>query len=134
RRGGGGGGAGGGGGGPPRPVPPATPGPGSGGGSGGGRTEGPRLTRLHERTDGNAFFLEELLMAEAADPAAMGLPPTVTATLIALIAAAPEAAQRVLRVAAVAGRRVDHELLAEVAGLHEAELTDGLPAPTVRQL
>ena len=32
-----------------------------------------RLNRLHERTDGNAFFLEELLLAEAADPAAAGL-------------------------------------------------------------
>ena len=93
-----------------------------------------QLNRLHERTDGNAFFLEELLMAEAADPAAAGLPPTVTATLIARIAAAPEVAQRVLRVAAVAGRRVDHELLADVAGLSDAELTDGLRAAIDRQL
>jgi DNA-binding CsgD family transcriptional regulator len=92
------------------------------------------LNRLQERTDGNAFFLEELLMAEAADPAAMGLPPTISATLTARIAAAPEAAQRVLRVAAVAGRRVDHELLAEVSGLSDAELTEGLRAAIDRQL
>ncbi len=36
------------------------------------------LQRLHERTDGNAFFLEELLMAEAANPSAAGLPPTIS--------------------------------------------------------
>jgi ATP/maltotriose-dependent transcriptional regulator MalT len=93
-----------------------------------------RLNRLHERTDGNAFFLEELLLAEAADPAAAGLPPTITATLIARIAAAPDHVQRVLRVAAVAGRRVDHELIAEVSGLSEQDLTDGLRVAIDRQL
>ncbi len=92
------------------------------------------LARLHERTDGNAFFLEELLMAEAANPSAAGLPPTITATLVARIAAAPETAQRVLRVAAVAGRRVDHELLADVAGLPEPDLSDGLRTAIDRQL
>src|SRR5262249_22085510 len=48
--------------------------------------------------------------------------------------AAPDVAQRVLRVAAVAGRRVDHELLSDVSGLSEAELTDGLRAAIDRQL
>jgi len=100
----------------------------------GGPIAWPELTRLHERTDGNAFFLEELLMAEAMSPSAMGLPPTISATLTARIAAAPDAAQRVLRVAAVAGRRVDHELLAEVAGLAETDLSDGLRIAIDRQL
>ena len=40
----------------------------------------------------------------------------------------PDAAQRVVHVAAVAGRRVDHDLLAEVAGMDEAALIEGLRA------
>ena len=56
------------------------------------------------------------------------LPPTLREILLAHIAAVPETATAVLRVAAVAGRRVEHELLAEVAGLPEDELLDGLRA------
>jgi DNA-binding CsgD family transcriptional regulator/tetratricopeptide (TPR) repeat protein len=94
-----------------------------------------RLARLHDRSDGNAFFIEELLMSGGGvGTGVAGLPPTVRATLVARIAAAPEAAQRVLRVAAVAGRRVDHDLLAEVVELSEAELTEGLRAAIDRQL
>ncbi len=93
-----------------------------------------RLARLHDRTDGNAFFLEELLMAGGAGTSIAGLPPTVRATLVTRITATPEAAQRVLRVAAVAGRRVDHELLAEVAEVTDDELTEGLRAAIDRQL
>ena len=73
-------------------------------------------------------------MAGGSATGVAGLPPTVRATLIARIAAAPEAAQRVLRVAAVAGRRVDHDLLAQVVDLSEAELTEGLRAAIDRQL
>jgi predicted ATPase/DNA-binding CsgD family transcriptional regulator len=93
-----------------------------------------KLARLHERTDGNAFFLEEVLLAGASGSARGGLPPTIMATLVARIAAAPPNVQRVLRVAAVAGRRVDHELLAEVAGQSEDELTDALRGALDRQL
>ena len=66
--------------------------------------------------------------------AVSGLPPTVQAALTARIAAAPDGAQRVLRVAAVAGRRVDHDLLAEIVDLPEDELTDGLRAAIDRHL
>ena len=46
----------------------------------------------------------------------------------------PETATAVLRVAAVAGRRVEHELLAEVAGLPEDELLEGLRAAVAGHL
>ena len=56
------------------------------------------------------------------------LPPTLREILLAHVAEVPETATAVLRVAAVAGRRVEHELLAEVAGLPEDELLEGLRA------
>jgi DNA-binding CsgD family transcriptional regulator/tetratricopeptide (TPR) repeat protein len=99
----------------------------------GGEPERLRLGRLQDRTDGNAFFIEELLMA-GGSAAVSGLPPTVQAALTARIAAAPDGAQRVLRVAAVAGRRVDHDLLADIVDLPEDELTDGLRAAIDRHL
>ena len=80
--------------------------------------------RIHARSGGNAFFVEEL----AAAPTGAGgeLPPSLRDTVLARIELLGEAAQQVLRVAAAAGARVDHDLLAEVAGLPEAELLDGL--------
>jgi len=46
--------------------------------------------------------------------------------MLARVQGLSEPAQRVLRLAAVAGRRVPHRLLAEVAGQPEAELEQGL--------
>jgi tetratricopeptide (TPR) repeat protein len=78
--------------------------------------------RIHARSGGNAFFVEELAAA-AADG---DLPPSLRDTLLARIELLGEPAQQVLRVAAAAGNRVDHDLLAEVAGLPEAELLAAL--------
>jgi DNA-binding CsgD family transcriptional regulator/tetratricopeptide (TPR) repeat protein len=78
--------------------------------------------RIHARSGGNAFFVEELAAA-AADGE---LPPSLRDTLLARIGLLAEPAQQVLRVAAAAGARVEHDLLAEVAGLPEAELLAAL--------
>jgi tetratricopeptide (TPR) repeat protein len=78
--------------------------------------------RIHARSGGNAFFVEEL----AATCADGELPPSLRDTLLARIELLAEPAQQVLRVAAAAGARVEHELLAEVAGLPEAELLAAL--------
>ncbi|MGH2813886.1 MAG: ATP-binding protein, partial [Actinomycetota bacterium] len=78
--------------------------------------------RIHARSGGNAFFVEELAAA-ATDG---DLPPSLRDTLLARIELLGEPAQQVLRVAAAAGNRVDHDLLAEVAGLPEAELLAAL--------
>ena len=86
------------------------------------------VDRIQRRADGNAFFVEELLMAGGGGIAVGALPPTVRATLTARVAAAPEAAQYVLRVASVSGRRVDEEVLAAVAGMDRDELNLGLRA------
>jgi len=86
------------------------------------------LDEVFRRSDGNPFFAEELLAASRQGTAGPGLPPTLREILLAHIAVVPETATSVLRVAAVAGRRVEHELLAEVADLPEDVLLDGLRA------
>jgi len=85
-----------------------------------GEEPDPELARrVVERSDGNPFFIEELAMAERTSPD-RGMPPTLRDILLARIGALPEDAQAVVGVAAVAGRRVDHDLLAAVAGQDES--------------
>jgi DNA-binding CsgD family transcriptional regulator/tetratricopeptide (TPR) repeat protein len=81
------------------------------------------VERIHARSGGNAFFVEELAASAGADG---DLPPSLRDTLLARIELLAEPTQQVLRVAAAAGARVEHDLLAETAALGEAELLDGL--------
>jgi DNA-binding CsgD family transcriptional regulator/tetratricopeptide (TPR) repeat protein len=84
-----------------------------------------QLERIYERSEGNPFYAEQLLAAGGGD-ADIGLPSTLADVLLARVQTLDEPAQQVLGVAAVAGRRVSHRLLAEVAGWPEAELERGL--------
>jgi DNA-binding CsgD family transcriptional regulator len=84
-----------------------------------------RVARIYHRSEGNAFYAEQLLAAGAGDAEA-ALPPTLAEVVLARVQALSEPAQQVLRVAAVAGRRVSHRLLAQVAGRPEADLEQGL--------
>jgi len=80
--------------------------------------------RIHARSGGNAFFVEELA---ASVPGAEGeLPPSLRDTLLARIELLADPAQQVLRVVAVAAAAVPDPLLAEVAGLPEPELLAAL--------
>src|SRR6516164_9398722 len=68
------------------------------------------------RSQGNPFFAEELLAARGGGDGGSGeLPEALRDLLLARVEALPQPAQRLLQVAAVAGQRVDHDLLAEVA-------------------
>ncbi|WP_435208348.1 helix-turn-helix transcriptional regulator [Micromonospora sp. bgisy143] len=88
---------------------------------------------IHDRTQGNPFFIEEL--AAAGDPlGCVALPETLRDLLLARVDRLPESAQRVLRIAAAGGTRFAHDLLAEVAGMPEAELEDALRAAVAAQL
>jgi tetratricopeptide (TPR) repeat protein len=81
------------------------------------------------RSEGNAFFTEELL---AADKAGTGeLPVTLRDLLRGRVEALPERAQQVL---AVAGRQVPHRLLASVAGLDDQDLAEALRVVVAHQL
>jgi predicted ATPase len=85
------------------------------------------------RTEGNAFFAEELVAA-AAERAGSTLPPGLRDVLLIRFEALSEPAQVALRVAAVAGRRVQHELLAGVAGMNEPDLLASLREAVAHQI
>ncbi len=81
------------------------------------------IDRLLERSEGNPFFAEELLASASTDAV---LPETLRDALLWRLDGRPASVQDVLRIAAVAGRTVDHGLLSAVAGLSEDELTVAL--------
>ena len=88
------------------------------------------LTRqVVDRSEGNPFFAEELLAAAGGG----GLPLTLRDILSARLDGLPESAKEVLRIAAAAGRRVDHRLLQVVASLGPDELDAGLRAAVEEQ-
>jgi DNA-binding CsgD family transcriptional regulator/tetratricopeptide (TPR) repeat protein len=82
------------------------------------------VRRLHERSEGNPFFAEELLAAttDARGP----LPPSVRDAFMVRVEALSVLAQGVLRIAAVAGRRTSHRLIAAVATMPDARLLEAL--------
>jgi DNA-binding CsgD family transcriptional regulator len=85
-----------------------------------GTTADPALVnRLYKRTEGNAFFTEELL---AASGEGIELPASLGGALLLRIEALAEPAQEVLRLAAAHGRLVTHRLLAAATDLQELEL------------
>ncbi|MGI8627508.1 MAG: helix-turn-helix transcriptional regulator [Geodermatophilaceae bacterium] len=71
------------------------------------------LRSIVERAEGNAFYAEELSAAAWAGTVPEGL----SEILLARLEALPPDAQHVVRVAAIAGRSVSHDVLAAVAGL-----------------
>jgi len=75
------------------------------------------------RSGGNPFFAEELLAAGAAG---LALPRTLRDALEDRVRQLAPDAQRVVRVASVAGARVDHRLLVSVLDLPDAQLADAL--------
>ncbi|HVU78297.1 MAG TPA: AAA family ATPase, partial [Gaiellaceae bacterium] len=79
---------------------------------------------VHERSEGNAFLVEEMLAVVESGGAEV--PPSLRDVLLARLEQLSEPAQRVLRVAATGGGRVSEELLAAVSGLAEQELLAGL--------
>jgi predicted ATPase len=87
---------------------------------------------LFARSEGNPFFTEELLAAVRAGSGE--LPATLRDLLRGRVEALPEHARDMLEVAAVAGRRVSHRLLASVAGIDDQQLVEGLRAALASQL
>src|SRR4029079_12487136 len=90
------------------------------------------VDRTYRRSDGNAFFAEELLSVDDAYGASM--PAALREIVLARIDALPEAAQSVLRGAAVIGRTADHRLLEAVAGMSHSELLAGIREAVAQHL
>ncbi len=72
------------------------------------------IAAIQLRSDGNPFFIEELLASRIHGGEA--LPGGLRDVLLARIDTLPESAQHLLGIAAVGGRVVEHEALVEVAG------------------
>lgn len=81
-----------------------------------GRLPDPAMAHeVFERSDGNAFFAEELVATGGIRGGP--LPTSLRELLVARLAALDEVTYGIVRAAAVAGRVVSHELLERVAGV-----------------
>ncbi|MFI1365103.1 helix-turn-helix transcriptional regulator [Streptomyces griseochromogenes] len=82
---------------------------------------------IYERSDGNAFFVEELAVA-ACEGCRTGLTDSLRDLLLVRVEALPESAQRIARIVAEGGSTVEHRLIAAVARLAEDDLIEALRA------
>jgi DNA-binding CsgD family transcriptional regulator/tetratricopeptide (TPR) repeat protein len=93
------------------------------------------VERIYRRSGGNAFFAEELLATTHQGGAnGRSLPPSLENVLLSRVQVLPEDAQATLRVVATASGRVEHELLAAVSELPEADLLAALRAAVAHQV
>jgi DNA-binding CsgD family transcriptional regulator len=98
---------------------------------GGGLPNAAAIHRVIERAEGNPYFAEELLESSCAGP---DLPTGLADLLVARTLNLSAAAQQVLRVAAVTGRRIDDELVMSATGLPAADYDDAVREAVARQL
>jgi len=91
------------------------------------------LARIVDRAGGNAFYAEQLLQA-VVDHDAATLPGALADVLLARLEQLPGPANRVVRIAAVAGRQVQHELLSAAADLGDGDLDNALREAVARNV
>ena len=92
-----------------------------------------RVDAVMQRTDGNPFFVEQLVVASA-EVSGQDVPPLLRDVLLARVARLSDAAQAVLRAASAAGRQVDDELLARVVDMPPRELHAALREAITHQV
>ncbi|MFJ3308112.1 AAA family ATPase [Streptomyces sp. NPDC086549] len=85
------------------------------------------VDEIFERSDGNAFFVEELAVATH-EGCCTGLTDSLRDLLLVRVEALPETTQRVARIVAEGGSTVEYRLLAAVARLAEDDLIEALRA------
>src|SRR6266498_1353715 len=101
----------------------------------GRRPDDDLVERIYRRSEGNAFFAEELLAAtQQGDSNGRGLPPSLQNVLLTRVQVLPDEAQATLRIVAAASGRVEHDLLAAVSELPEADLLAALRAAVAHQV
>ncbi|CAM5677872.1 hypothetical protein SVIOM74S_06613 [Streptomyces violarus] len=86
-----------------------------------------QIDAIFERSDGNAFFVEELAVA-AQEGCRTGLTDSLRDLLLVRVEGLPETAQQVARIVAEGGSTVEYRLLAAVARLTEDDLIEALRA------
>jgi len=94
-----------------------------------GQLEAAELNDIVARAEGNAYYAEELLAAHDKN-----LPAGLAALLLNRVEQLSDPAQRVLRTAAVAGRRADDELIMLVSGLEPLEYEQAIRETVTHQL
>ena len=101
-----------------------------------GRIDAIELNDIVARAEGNAYYAEELLAAfVVGDPAERrALPAGLAALLLNRVEQLSDTAQRVLRTAAVAGRRADDELVRAASGLAADEYEAAVREAVTHQL
>ena len=101
-----------------------------------GRIDAIELNDIVARAEGNAYYAEELLAAfVGGDPAERrALPAGLAALLLSRVEQLSDPAQRVLRTAAVAGRRADDELVRAASGLAADEYEAAVREAVTHQL
>jgi DNA-binding CsgD family transcriptional regulator len=101
-----------------------------------GRIDATVLNDIVARAEGNAYYAEELLAAcLAGDPAVRNaLPAGLAALLLSRVELMSDAAQQVLRAAAVAGRKADDELVRAASGLPAGEYEAAVREAVTHQL
>jgi DNA-binding CsgD family transcriptional regulator len=105
--------------------------------AGGGHVDAAVETACWERSEGNPFYALELLAAAGeggGDDSHCPLPDTLADLMHARLDGLGCRARHVVRVAAAAGRRVDHRLLTAAAGLSAEDLFTALREAVDRQV
>src|SRR5215472_13012854 len=93
------------------------------------------LNHIVERAEGNAYYAEELLAATTMASGPSGaLPSGLAALLMSRVERVSDAAQLVLRAAAVAGRRASDDLVRAAAALPEARYDEAVREAVAHQL
>jgi DNA-binding NarL/FixJ family response regulator len=101
-----------------------------------GRLGATELNDIVARAEGNAYYAEELLAASVGGDRTerSALPAGLAALLLSRVEQLSDAAQQVLRAAAVAGRKADDELVAAASGLEAAEYEAAVREAVTHQL
>ena len=103
-----------------------------------GRLPAATINRIVASAEGNAYYAEELLAALAAAPGdgprEPALPSGLAALLLSRVERVPDAAQQVLRAAAVAGRRADDTLVRAASGLPGAAYDEAVRDAVAHQV
>jgi DNA-binding CsgD family transcriptional regulator len=101
-----------------------------------GRIDATVLNDIVARAEGNAYYAEELLAASLTGDTAerLTLPAGLAALLLSRVELMSDAAQQVLRAAAVAGRKADDELVRAASGLAADEYEAAVREAVTHQL
>ncbi len=97
----------------------------------GQRLDAAAVEAIIRRAEGNAYYAEELLAASADGSE---LPAGLAGLLLARVERLSPQAQQVLRAAAVAGRRMDDEIVRQASGLAAPEYEEGVRESVANQL